>query len=101
MGEHEHVFNSPKYKCQQTYEKSVNTDYKKYRKITIIISPHILEKGPHQKETNVGVFEENKNMSPPSTVDGTHLVQPLWKRAARFLKYSELPYNPATSLLGI
>ena len=40
---------------------------------------------------------------PSYTVGGNVLVQPLWRTVWRFLKKlkTEVPYNPATLLLGI
>jgi len=55
------------------------------------------------KRPTINGGEDVEEEEPSYTVGGNVLVQPLWRTVWRFLKKlkTELPYNPATLLLGL
>ena len=92
---------------QQTYEKMFNITYHQgnANQNHNEISPHIkMSKWlkPTTEDT-IGVSEEVVKGEPSCTLGENTLMQPVWKIVWRFLKKLkiELPYNPATALLGI
>jgi len=68
------------------------------------LSPHIGHNGYHQKIYKQSVLERVwRKWSPPTLLVGMEIGTPLWRTVWRFLNQLkiELPYDPATPLLGI